>query len=63
MEGEFKRRFLSVKELSEYIGIKEPTIRDWIRFAKIPYLKLGKCVRFDVGEINEWLNAKKVVLQ
>jgi len=62
MERERIKRFYCVMELSEYLGVKEPTLRDWIRFKKIPYLKLSKCIRFDIGEINQWLEVKRVAM-
>ena len=56
----FERRYVDIKCLSAYIGFKEPTIRDWIRFKKIPYLKIGKGIRFDLIKIEEWLGKKQV---
>jgi excisionase family DNA binding protein len=52
------RRYVDIKFLSTYVGIKEPTIRDWIRSKRIPFLKVGKVIRFDLCQIDEWLQGK-----
>lgn len=54
------QRYLNIKLLANYIGFKEPTIRDWIRLKKIPYLKVEKGIRFDIKRIDDWLERKHV---
>ena len=54
------RRYLGPQELSTYLGMSVRTIYFWIVQRKIPYLKLGKRVRFDIIEIENWLKDKKV---
>jgi len=54
------KQYLSVKELSQYMGISVHTIYLWIQLRKIPYHKIGKLVRFNLMEIEAWLKEKKV---
>jgi excisionase family DNA binding protein len=54
------RRYLDVKELSEYLGLKEGTIRVWICLKKIPYVKVGRLVRFDLDKIDKWIEKNSV---
>jgi len=54
------KRFIGVKELSEYLGLKVTTIYVWISLRKIPYIKLGRLVKFDLEEINEWMLKKHI---
>lgn len=51
-----ENRYLSVKELAEYMGFNEQTIYHWIAQRKIPFYKIGKAVRFSVNEIQDWVN-------
>jgi excisionase family DNA binding protein len=37
---------LNTTELSQWLNIKESTIRKWVCHGKIPFLKVGRCVRF-----------------
>ena len=55
-----RKQFIGVKELAEYLGIRVNTIYMWTFQKKIPYFKIGKLVKFDLEEIDNWLNGKKV---
>jgi excisionase family DNA binding protein len=52
------KRYVDIKFLVTYTGFKTPTIRDWIRSKRIPFLKVGKLIRFDLHQIDEWLKEK-----
>ncbi|MEW6686073.1 MAG: helix-turn-helix domain-containing protein [Candidatus Edwardsbacteria bacterium] len=52
-------RFLNIQQLSEILSVKPMTIYGWIHDGIIPYLKLGRLVRFSEREIQEWLNKKR----
>ena len=54
------QRFLGVKELSEYLGVSRNTIYFWLSQRKVPYFKIGRFVKFDVKEIEKWLQDRKV---
>jgi len=54
------KQYLSVKELSQYVGISIHTIYLWIQLKKIPYYKInGKIVKFNLPEIEEWLKEQR----
>lgn len=55
-----EKRFLGVKELAEYLGVKVATIYSWTFQRKIPYLKIGRCVKFDIKKIEEWIKEREV---
>jgi excisionase family DNA binding protein len=48
------RRFLNKKELSEYLGVAEGTLAVWVCHRKIPYVKVGRLVKFDIKRIDSW---------
>ena len=54
-------RFLSIKEVSEYIKILVMRIRKLKRRSKIPITKIGKKPIFDMEHINECIKSKKVI--
>ncbi|MBM3244211.1 MAG: helix-turn-helix domain-containing protein [Candidatus Omnitrophica bacterium] len=54
------KQYLSVKELSQYMGISIHTIYLWIQLKKIPYYKIGKIVRFNLREIDAWLEHQHI---
>ena len=53
-------RLLDTEEIAKYLHLSPRTISSWVWRRKIPYLKLGRSVRFDLGQIQEWLKAKMV---
>jgi len=55
-----ERRYLSIKELSEYLGLTTKTLYVWVCHKKIPYFKLGRLVKFDLREIEDWMAKKKI---
>ncbi len=50
-----EKRFLGIKELAQYLGIKEGTVYVWVCHRKIPYSKVGRLVKFDLVKIEKWL--------
>lgn len=50
---------LKIEDLSFLIQVPEKTIRDWIYKRQIPYVKIGKHVRFALSEISEWIERSK----
>ena len=55
-----EKRFLSIKELAEYLGMPIKTIYGWIYRRKIPYTKMGKLVKFDLRRIETWADKHTV---
>lgn len=52
-------RLLNITELAEYLSVKEASIRSWVYKKKIPFIKVGKLVRFKVEDIELWLQSTK----
>ncbi|MFC1808478.1 helix-turn-helix domain-containing protein [Candidatus Omnitrophota bacterium] len=55
-----EKRFISVKELSECLGLSVKTIRSWVFKRNIPYHKLGGAVRFDLRELDKWFADQRI---
>jgi len=58
--GLTQKRLLGIGEVAERLGVSKNTLYDWCAFGKIPYLKIGKFLRFDPQEIDHWLQGKKI---
>ncbi len=55
-----QKRFLSIIELAELLGIPKLTVYQWIHQKRIPCIKFGhRTVRFDREEIERWIEEKK----
>ena len=51
---------LNKREVAAMLAVKIWTIDSWVSQRKIPFLKLGGCVRFDPDQISKWLQSKTV---
>ena len=54
------KRFIGTEDLAEYLGVNINTLRSWIWQRQIPFCKMGRLVRFDLREIEDWLRERKV---
>ena len=51
-----RSRLLDIKALSSYICMPIKTIRKLQYCRKIPYLKIGSRVYFDIQEVDKWID-------
>jgi excisionase family DNA binding protein len=49
-------RLIAVPALAERLGVTERFIRRLVAEDRVPFLKIGKFVRFDPREIEEWVD-------
>lgn len=47
-------------ELAKRLGVAQGTIYMWCRRGVLPFIRLEKCIRFDSGEIEQWLQKRRV---
>ena len=48
-------RWLSVVEIAEHLGVKKDTIYKWVRTTDIPFHKVGRLVKFQIKEVDQWV--------
>ena len=58
--GNTMNEYLSIAELSLLANLRPSMIRSLVFKRKIPYLKVGRLLRFDKKDILRWLEEKKV---
>ena len=51
--------WLTIKELSAYIKIKDKTLYYLVERGAIPHYRIGKLVRFKQAEIDAWMETKR----
>lgn len=49
------KQMCDLKTISEYLNVSVPYIRKLVRAKMIPYYKLGNRLKFDIEEINRWI--------
>ena len=53
------KKLCGIKEISNYLDLSESMIRKMVRENSIPFFRLGNRLKFDLLEINKWLNVLK----
>lgn len=46
---------LNVKQVAQYLQLKESTIYSWAQDGKIPAIKIGRTWRFRRADLDTWL--------
>jgi excisionase family DNA binding protein len=54
-----KSQLMNVEQLARYLQVEVTTIYAWVSRRLIPYRKVGRLLRFDRNEINEWTKSDK----
>jgi excisionase family DNA binding protein len=47
--------FVTAQQLSQAVACAESTIYLWVQQGYIPHVRLGRCVRFNLRDVQEWL--------
>lgn len=56
-ESGLDERWLSVEEISQYLGIKRDTIYKWLESKRMPAHKVGRLWKFQKKEIDTWIRS------
>ncbi len=54
-----KKRYANIKEVSEYTSLPTGTLYDWASQGKIPSIKFGRRVLFDLEDIDKAMEELK----
>ncbi len=49
------RRLLNIQEASEYTGLSVHTLYTMVSQRRIPFIKMGRLTKFDVGLLDKWI--------
>ncbi len=55
-----KRKWLDVAETAEWLGVEERFIRRLVAERRVTYYKVGRHLRFDAEDLDEFLAAARV---
>ena len=50
-------RWVSMKEITAYLGINRDTVLNWIEKLGIPAVKVGRLWKFKISEVDAWMKA------
>lgn len=52
-------RLLTVQEAARYLAVSVSTLYGWVWQRRIPFIKMGRAVRFDPGDLKAFVEANK----
>jgi excisionase family DNA binding protein len=50
---------LDTATVAKFLRVQPSTIRKWVHYGFMPYVKLGRAVRFDPKEVESWVKERK----
>ena len=50
-------RWLSVEEISKYVGVSNDTVYRWIYKHRMPAHRMGRLWKFKKNEVDDWVKA------
>ena len=55
------RRLISIKEAADYTRLSVHTLYTMVSQRRIPFVKLGRLVRFDITTLDKWIEDQTVM--
>lgn len=55
-----QNRLLNVQDAAQYLAVSVSTLYGWVWQRKIPFVKLGRAVRFDLVELERFIDGKRI---
>lgn len=57
MTSDGLKDLMTPEELCSLLKVKKQRVYEWVHLGRIPYIKVGRFLRFSRTQINEWLEA------
>ena len=54
-QGKQEKKLLNYQEAAEKLGLAPQTLRTWVHQGRIPFLKLGRAVRFSPEMLQQFM--------
>lgn len=55
-----EKELLTIREASRLLGVAETTLRDWLYEGRLPFYRLGRCIRLKQKDIITFREANRV---
>ncbi len=59
LETKIKKRYVSIKDLAEYTSLSEKILYEWSSLGRMPSIKLGRRVLFDLNDVDSLMASLK----
>ena len=55
-----EKRLINVGEAAGYLGVKVSTLRAWVWKRKIPFVRIGRLVKFEISCLEDFVDRNRV---
>jgi excisionase family DNA binding protein len=55
-----ERRLLTIQEAAQFLAISVSTLYGWVWQKRIPFVKMGRALRFDFAEIEQFIDSNRI---
>jgi excisionase family DNA binding protein len=55
MMRELAEKWLSMKDITDHLGVSRDTVLTWINEKKMPAHKIGRLWKFQISEVDAWV--------
>ena len=55
------RRLIDIREAAEYTGLSPHTVYTMVSQRRIPFVKVGRLVKFDLDLLDKWIKQNTVM--
>jgi excisionase family DNA binding protein len=56
---EVEHRLMTVQDAARYLAVSVSTLYGWVYQRRIPFVKVGRALRFDMADINRFVELNK----
>jgi excisionase family DNA binding protein len=54
-DGAHLRKLIGVEDTAQYVGLSVHTVYTMVSQRRIPYVKVGRLVKFDLAQLDAWI--------
>lgn len=54
---------ITVQEAAKFLAVSTSTLYGWVYLRRIPYVKVGRALRFEVAELQKFIQANRFQAQ
>jgi len=59
MEAKVQLRLVTVREAADYLSVSVSTLYGWVWQRRIPFVKVGRALRFDLDDLKKFVEINK----
>ncbi len=53
-------RLMNAEEAAKFLGIKKSTVYAWVAQRRLPYIKVGRLLKFRPRALERWLKEREI---